>query len=282
MAPWLVAGILAGCSASQSSAPKVPTPPAPPSVPEAPTPSEPSSSPSSSPEAGETEATNPKSGSETSAPSAEPAQGEGSGESGPDKVEAEPEAQGSAGATPADAVEPTASPSPGLAREGSGAASSSAKGAETSEERRDGLNEKLDASLREFDGLILKERELLDGRRQEDTSRSGETSGASGTGRAGDQTGELEGTSAEAEAQMAGGTGASPDQAPSDEDPEAGPTTMGGDPAADQGKVPEDVGDGRDDDIVARQLREAAMNEENPALRERLWDEYRAYKRGTK
>ena len=36
--------------------------------------------------------------------------------------------------------------------------------------------------------------------------------------------------------------------------------------------------DGADDDIVARQLREAAEQETNPALRERLWREYRDYK----
>jgi len=44
-------------------------------------------------------------------------------------------------------------------------------------------------------------------------------------------------------------------------------------------RVPEDVGDGRDDDVVARQLREAAMSEEDPELREKLWEEYREYKR---
>ena len=43
-------------------------------------------------------------------------------------------------------------------------------------------------------------------------------------------------------------------------------------------RVPEDVGDGSDDDIVARQLREAAMKEDDPELREKLWDEYRRYK----
>lgn len=36
--------------------------------------------------------------------------------------------------------------------------------------------------------------------------------------------------------------------------------------------------DGHDDDIVARQLREAAESEPDPELRERLWEEYRAYK----
>jgi hypothetical protein len=43
--------------------------------------------------------------------------------------------------------------------------------------------------------------------------------------------------------------------------------------------VPPDVGDGSDDDVVARQLREAAMKEEDPQLREKLWDEYREYKK---
>ena len=33
-----------------------------------------------------------------------------------------------------------------------------------------------------------------------------------------------------------------------------------------------------DDDVVARQLREAAMREPDPAIREKLWDEYRKYK----
>jgi hypothetical protein len=45
--------------------------------------------------------------------------------------------------------------------------------------------------------------------------------------------------------------------------------------------VPSDIPDGSDDDIVARQLREAAMKETDPELRERLWDEYRKYKKST-
>lgn len=41
--------------------------------------------------------------------------------------------------------------------------------------------------------------------------------------------------------------------------------------------VPDDIPEGRDDDVVARQIREAAMNEPDPELREALWDEYRRY-----
>lgn len=42
--------------------------------------------------------------------------------------------------------------------------------------------------------------------------------------------------------------------------------------------IPENVPSGEDDDVIARQLREAAMNEPDPELREKLWDEYRRYK----
>ncbi|NNK94763.1 MAG: hypothetical protein HKP41_10475 [Desulfobacterales bacterium] len=37
-----------------------------------------------------------------------------------------------------------------------------------------------------------------------------------------------------------------------------------------------------DDDIVARQLREAAEQETDPEIKAKLWDEYRKYKEGTK
>ncbi|MEQ1581408.1 MAG: hypothetical protein ABL964_12500, partial [Steroidobacteraceae bacterium] len=44
--------------------------------------------------------------------------------------------------------------------------------------------------------------------------------------------------------------------------------------------VPAGIPDGSDDDIVARQLREAAMKETDPELRDKLWQEYRNYKKG--
>jgi hypothetical protein len=42
-------------------------------------------------------------------------------------------------------------------------------------------------------------------------------------------------------------------------------------------ELPADIDDGRGDDIVARQIREAAMAERDPALRDKLWEEYRKY-----
>lgn len=41
-----------------------------------------------------------------------------------------------------------------------------------------------------------------------------------------------------------------------------------------------DTPDARDDDVVARQLREAAMAETDPELREALWEELERYKSG--
>ncbi len=48
-------------------------------------------------------------------------------------------------------------------------------------------------------------------------------------------------------------------------------------PAGGKGS-PYDIPDGSDDDIVARQLREAAEKESDPELKRKLWDEYRRYK----
>lgn len=43
--------------------------------------------------------------------------------------------------------------------------------------------------------------------------------------------------------------------------------------------IPDDVGDGQGDDIVLRQIRDAAEKEKDPVLREKLWDEYRRIKK---
>jgi hypothetical protein len=44
-------------------------------------------------------------------------------------------------------------------------------------------------------------------------------------------------------------------------------------------RTPEDIPDLVSEDIVAKQLREAALAEDDPVLRERLWEEYRKYNR---
>ena len=130
--------------------------------------------------------------------------------------------------------------------------------------------------MREFDGLILKEQELLEGRREASAVAGGGGGGGEGSGEE-----ELE---SRRSAQTAGGTGASPDapeEPPTSESGARVESTPGGDDTQTL-PVPGDIGDGRDDDIVAKQLREAAMSEKDPVLREKLWEEYRAYKSATR
>ncbi len=45
-----------------------------------------------------------------------------------------------------------------------------------------------------------------------------------------------------------------------------------------QGARPANIPSGDDDDVIAAQIREAAENEADPVLRERLWEEYISYK----
>ncbi len=162
---------------------------------------------------------------------------------------------------------------------------------ETGEERREGLDRKLDSSLSEFDALILREQEILEQRRESSAAAGGgagagtaEVGGGSGGAEGGEEGAEGgDGAGATSEAR---GTGGSSDK-PSGEEVESGEgAPIEGSEAetgeVSNGRIPPDVGDGSDDDIVARQLREAAMKEEDPDLREKLWDEYRAYKFGEK
>jgi len=47
-----------------------------------------------------------------------------------------------------------------------------------------------------------------------------------------------------------------------------------------QSLIPDDIPDPQGDDIVAQQLREAAIAETDPDLRDKLWEEYKRYKSG--
>ncbi len=56
----------------------------------------------------------------------------------------------------------------------------------------------------------------------------------------------------------------------------------GGTAGGNGGQAPTARPGAEDDDIVARQLREAAEQEKDPVLKEKLWKEYDAYKKGSK
>lgn len=153
----------------------------------------------------------------------------------------------------------------------------------TDGERTKGLDGALSASLGEFDELLLREEAAI-AKRADAIQASTSAAGGASTGSAGARSlGESGREAGEADQ----GT-------PSWSDP--GPETADGEQAssvertttADRGDRggtgrdgrPADIPDGRDDDVVARQLREAAEKETDPELKKRLWDEYRKYKTG--
>jgi hypothetical protein len=170
--------------------------------------------------------------------------------------------------------------SAGLPSGGAGNAGSPA--AATHAEEVAALDARLSGSLAEFDQLLLEEARKARARAPTRASAggygTGSTGGATGAGQpSGNESSTTSATPSRegtADPGQPGGTGpGSPGGRIEGTDPgAAGPTAA----------VPPDVGDGSDDDIVARQIRRAAETETDPELREKLWDEYRKYKEGTK
>ena len=143
------------------------------------------------------------------------------------------------------------------------------------------LETRLGVSLADFDQLLLEE------------ARRARTRGA--IGGAGFPGGTGGGGAAEGRSKEGGAGSKAPDVARTGS---GSGTTQGsaGEPGSPGGRIergapgskgataarPPDVGDGADDDVVARQIRKLAESEPDPELREKLWDEYRRYKQGTK
>jgi len=101
------------------------------------------------------------------------------------------------------------------------------------------------------------------------SSGGGEQGGSSGSESAGEQ------SQSQSSGSVGGGGGAAAEQG--DREIEAG-SSAGVEGGEDIIPIPEDIGDGRNDDVVLRQIREAAITESDPVLREKLWDEYRRIK----
>ncbi len=130
------------------------------------------------------------------------------------------------------------------------------------------LEASLNEALGEFDGQLLSEQERLAARipRQ----REGGQAGSGGYG-------------AQGPPDPTGGYGI-PEGEKGDGRAGSGGYEQPGSIAAGGGKPAPTAGSSTidsDDDIVARQLREAAEKETDPALQEKLWQEYRKYKQGS-
>ena len=92
--------------------------------------------------------------------------------------------------------------------------------------------------------------------------------------------GELDGRGERLENGERGGGGGGPIGTGIGNSPDLSGETTGGRTQYAAAGPPPGIPDGRDDDIVARQLREAASKEKDPVLRGKLWNEYRKYKAG--
>ena len=68
----------------------------------------------------------------------------------------------------------------------------------------------------------------------------------------------------------------------SDKSGQGGGATSSGSGGKGPADVPPGVASGENDDLVAKQLREAAEKETDPELREKLWKEYQDYKKSVK
>lgn len=143
----------------------------------------------------------------------------------------------------------------------------------TDAERRAAVNRQIDQSLEAFDARLAREQVALEAAREAAAAARSSAGGGGDSGAGG--AGGLSGGGAPAGASIG-----------SEGDDKAPPPPPGGDGSgrASRGNrpdlpTPKDISDGRDDDVVARQLREAAERETDPALRERLWKEYRDYKK---
>ena len=166
----------------------------------------------------------------------------------------------------------------------------------TAEDKRGEIDRRFDETFAVFDARMRKEQETIS---QERAGRDGSAGGGGAEAADGDDTeggsaAKGEGTNGDGPGgqgnERAGeGSGDGQGEGGQGGDVAAGSGTQGGGGGVGGGTkggsgprdVPADIPDGRDDDIVARQLREAAMKETDPELRERLWEEYRKYKQST-
>jgi len=155
---------------------------------------------------------------------------------------------------------------------------------QTQEERIAALDAELLEGLGEYDEKLLQEQERVEAATPNNNEAGGgggdgDGDGDGGSGGSSDGGSDGQNTAAE-EGEKADGS----ESAALGGQQQTGIRSSGGGPGNMEGipGQPEDIPDGSDDDIVARQLREAAQKETDPELKKKLWEEYRKYKQGTR
>jgi len=142
---------------------------------------------------------------------------------------------------------------------------------ETDAERQARLEGTLEKSVGDFDEVLAEE--------QREISTVGRNTEGFGGGAGGSGGGVGLGKQGGGGGGGSGGGSGSGSSARSSAQNQAGstPSIAGMSEEERKARTPEDIPDLVSEDIVAKQLREAALAEEDPALRDRLWEEYRNY-----
>lgn len=154
---------------------------------------------------------------------------------------------------------------------------------QTSQERVASLEEEFTTALGEFDDMLLEEQEKVAShiprQREYGVGNQGQAStGREGEPETGDGSGALEQPSGNRSGERESGqSGTSAERSPSSEGAGQGRAEN---TQMEPTRGTKELSD--DDDVVARQLREAAEQETDPEVKEKLWEEYRKYKEGTK
>src|SRR5438067_9745064 len=208
-------------------------------------------------------------------------QGQGGGAGSP-----APSASPAGSAAPSAAARPDAAGA-GAASAGGGTGSAQTSGpdgpGQTPDERRAGLDKRLDDSLGSFDAELRTEQQRV--AQERDTRRASATASAAAEGQGADKSADTSGS--------AGTEVPAPDDKPSGThrrgDASRRRDTSGDLKSEKAAKKPDDnagngasareIPDGSDDDVVARRLRQAAEQQTDPELKEKLWQEYIDYKR---
>ena len=146
---------------------------------------------------------------------------------------------------------------------------------QTRSERVAAIDAELQASVAEFDGLLQREQLELERTARNPGSQGG---GAAGSGQGNQASEGNQGSESEQAASRGDVFGEVPEEQAPPGEGDGSRGTVGPPESGPGATIPDDVPEAQDDDIVARQLREAAENETDPELRERLWEEYRRYK----
>ena len=196
--------------------------------------------------------------------------------------------------------------SPGKAASKSAASGESQKRSDSSipeEQTRDPVTEldrQLSASLNEFDAMLLKEMESIEtesaakmhdlAQEAAEAAKRLKEKGVDLGGAEAESSDEGSKQSEQGEKDQQGKAGekdaSSKEKGPPTEQCDDDDAVASSDRSKGEGQGPSGDRGSRyskeDDDIVARQLREAAENETDPELKEKLWKEYEAYKKNTK